>query len=85
MKDPQSTATKGLVDELLEKQDNVIGQLEKLEAEILAAVETLAAERKSEQAADEQLTGAPSLLPMSPADETASNDQTDDCSNAKAA
>ena len=85
MMDPQSTASKGLVDELLAKQDDVIGQLEMLEAEILAAVETLAAERNSEQEVAEQQTEAPSLLPMLPADETASNDQTDGCSDAKAA
>ena len=85
MMDPQSTASQGLVDELLAKQDDVIGQLEMLEAEILAAVEALAAERKNEQEVDEHQTETPNVLPMLPADETTSSKQSAGHSDTKAA
>ena len=71
MMDHQNFTAKGLVDELLAKQDDVIGQLESLEAKILAAVETLAAERKQEQAAEEQQAESPDVLPMLPVEEAA--------------
>ena len=86
MMDPQNLAAKGLVDELLAKQDDVIGQLESLEAEILAAVETLAAERKQEQEADEQPSETPDVLPMLPVEQTTTNGKpTDGHSDSKAA
>jgi len=41
-------ADQAIVDELLARQDNVIGELEKLESQILDAIETLNASRQEE-------------------------------------